>query len=154
SQTSSFVEEPEVSSSSIVRRKFLNMGLSEEVVKLIFASCSGSTWKQLGYSAINTARSALSMLLPLFDGVSIWDADQVVMLIESWPSSEDLDLKILTLKLVSLLALASAQRVQTLSLIKTRNVSINSVGTVITISDLVKTSVVTKKQPKNSATKI
>lgn len=56
-----------------------------------------------------------------------------------------LNLEMLTKKLVTLLALATAQRVQTLSLIKLNDISVSDTKITIVISDLVKTSVTTKQ---------
>ncbi|ODM91877.1 Enzymatic polyprotein [Orchesella cincta] len=150
----STVENSEASSSDIVRDKFIKQGLS--------------------YSAINTARSALSMLLPKYDNVSfgehyltsrimkgvfrsnppkarydsVWDASIVVKSVGSWANNRELNLRQLSLKLVALMALASAQRVQTLSLLKLSEMSISSSGVVFTVSDLVKTSGPNRKQPR------
>ena len=93
----------------------------------------------LGYSAINTARSALSLIaehngvpvgqnedmatylkgvrnqyphLPKYS--TIWDADILLAHMESLGEPQTLDLKTLSVKLAALILLASAQRVQTL----------------------------------------
>lgn len=59
-----------------------------------------------------------------------------------------LNLKNLTLKVVMLLALGSAYRVQSLSLIKLNNIKLNNDGMEITITDRIKTSRPGSKQPK------
>ena len=92
------------------------------------------------YSAINSARSALSAILcndngltigkfnsvkrfmkgvferrpptPRYD--SIWDANLVLDFLKTFPDFSELSLRMLTYKLIMLLALASAQRAQTL----------------------------------------
>ncbi|KAL9962673.1 hypothetical protein ACROYT_G031795 [Oculina patagonica] len=95
----------------------------------------------LGYSAINTARSALSSVITLggkttfgehplvtrfLKGIFelkpslprytvIWDVGTVLKFLQTFPPITDLTLKQLTKKLVTLLALVTAQRTQTLS---------------------------------------
>lgn len=97
----------------------------------------------LGYSSINTARSALSIILPLYEGhkfgkhplvtrflkgvfelkpalpkyPEIWDVQRVLDHLKSYKSAEELSLKDLTLKLTMLLCLLTAQRCQTVQLI-------------------------------------
>lgn len=61
--------------------------------------------------------------------------------------TESLSLKELTFKLVCLLALATAQRVQTLSLIKISNIVKTKTGIRIRITDQIKTSRVGAPQP-------
>lgn len=125
----------------------------------------------LGYSAVNTARSALSFLLNEINGKSfgenklvgrlmkgvyrlkpplpkytaVWDTSNVLNTILSWKENNELDLKLLTHKLVCLLALTTAQRVQTLSLIKLKNIHFDCLGISIVFTDILKTSVTTKK---------
>ena len=181
----------------------MNLGLSNQVVNILVASCSLGTHKQYksylckwqeyctvnnlsssnvtindvlnflctvytegkGYSAVNTARSALSLILPSIDGHAVgthplvsrfvkgvgrlkppkprynytWDVDLVFKLFETWPSNNFLDLKQLTLKLVSLLAIVTAQRVQSLNLIKIDNIREEGDVIVIRIPDPIKT---------------
>ena len=94
----------------------------------------------LKYSAVNTARSALSALLPQFDGRSFgsnpnvvllcrgvsvknpskgkysgfWDVVDVLELFQEWGDNRFLSLKLLTFKTVMLLLLVTAQRGQTI----------------------------------------
>jgi len=98
---------------------------------------------RLSYSALNTARSALSCILVMDNGIPFgqqqavkrlmtgffninppkpryahtWDVKVVLDLLETWNPIEELSLKTLTLKLTMLLALVSGQRVQTLCLL-------------------------------------
>lgn len=98
----------------------------------------------LSYSSINSAKSALSSMLgkcedccigqhPLIikfmKGVSklrppsaryevTWDANKVLLLFKNWGTDSDLSLHFLSLKLLGLLALITAQRVQTLAAIQ------------------------------------
>ena len=95
--------------------------------------------KRVGYSAVATARSALSSFIKV-DGVKggdhplvsrfmtglfnqkpalpryseTWDPQIVLNHLKTFPSIDDMSLKQLTLKLVTLMALLSAQRAQTL----------------------------------------
>jgi len=92
------------------------------------------------YSAINTARSALSCIMIDKNGVSIgnsnvvkrflkgifelrppsaryayiWDVSVVIEFLKNYPVEHDLPLSIITYKLVMLMALATKQRAQTL----------------------------------------
>jgi hypothetical protein len=96
----------------------------------------------LGYSSINTARSALSAILPLHQGFKIgdhplvsrflkgvfelrpalpkynevWNVNVVLDHLRSYKLAEELSLKELTLKLTMLLCLLTAQRCQTIHL--------------------------------------
>lgn len=123
--------------------------------------------KGLGYSAINTARSALSSIMsrdkagnefgshPLvcrfMKGVfqqkpalprysNIWDPNIVLNFLSRMSPRKRLTLKGLTEKVAALLALLTVQRVQTLHLIKLENISFNENQVQIVISDLLKTS--------------
>ncbi|KAJ0169654.1 hypothetical protein K1T71_014839 [Dendrolimus kikuchii] len=75
-----------------------------------------------------------------------WDPGIVLRHITSLPCNSTLTLEALTKKLVTTLALATAQRVQTLSSIKLEDINISNNKITIIISDLLKTSVITRKQ--------
>jgi integrase len=120
----------------------------------------------LSYVSINTARSALSTFLGTVDGHSIgshplitrftkgvsrlrpptskynttWDASIVLKFLSGWDNNDKLSLKDITLKLVSLLALCSAQRVQTLSSLLLSGVIFNRNSVIINISKQLKTT--------------
>lgn len=118
------------------------------------------------YGSFNSHRSALSLLLAgnigedpiikrFMKGISrlrpprprynsIWDPKQVFDYFEKEPS---VSLKSLSIKLVTLLTLATGQRLQTLSLIKLSNIKEYDSGIQIFIDDRVKTSGVNIKQP-------
>ncbi|XP_077256292.1 uncharacterized protein LOC143894093 isoform X1 [Temnothorax americanus] len=122
------------------------------------------------YGTLNTERSAISLIslddssnnpimTRFFKGVfklrptkakydSIWDIEVVLRWAEELEPLETLDLKQLTYKLVILMALATAHRVQTLALIKINNISISQEGVQITITEAIKTSKVGVDQPK------
>ena len=94
----------------------------------------------LGYGALNTARCALSTILPSFEGHTFgthpylcwllkgayernppqprysqfWDVNKVFQLLKEWGPSSKLTLKQLSLKLALLLLLVSSQRGQTI----------------------------------------
>ena len=94
----------------------------------------------LGYTALNTARSALSTILPAYGKntfgshpivclllkgayernppkpkyTQFWDVNKVFDLFKSWGSNVNLSLKFLTLKLAVLLLLVTSQRGQTI----------------------------------------
>ena len=103
----------------------------------------------LSYSALNTARSALSCLLPNVDGVPVgkhdsikrlltgffnirpsipryshtWDVTPVLDYLRNMHPLTDLSLKSLTLKLTMLLALVTGQRCQTLQKLNLKNLT-------------------------------
>lgn len=120
------------------------------------------------YGTINSYKSALSLLLGtnlnderlkrFMKGVFrlrpmnpkynfTWDTDIVFnFLAEKWPN-ESLDLKTISKKTLTLLALVTANRVQTLSLIKIENIHIKDKEIIIKVPDLIKTSKVNSFQP-------
>lgn len=126
----------------------------------------------LSYSSINTSKSAISTIVGSTNGVKIgehdvvkrfmkgvfklrpakpryectWDAELVLSVIRSWPINDQLSLKNLTLKVVSLLALATGQRVQTISSISIKNIQWGDVVQ-ITIPDILKTTRPEKGNP-------
>ena len=126
----------------------------------------------LGYSAVNTARSALSMIVscegaPLsqnedlsifMKGVrnqsphlpkysAIWDADLLLNYLNSMGAPQDLNLKDLTIKLAALLLISSGQRVQTLEHLSIDNLFLSP--------DLAQFSIMTKlKHTKNKGTEV
>jgi len=109
-------------------------------IEQVLSFLAGLYEDELSYASINTARSALSTILGPIDGCKIgdhnlvtrllkgvgklrpplprysstWDVNRVLDLFLIWPENSDLSLKQLSLKLVALLALTTAQRVQTL----------------------------------------
>ncbi|CAG9134391.1 unnamed protein product [Plutella xylostella] len=121
------------------------------------------------YGTINSFRSALSLLLGndisqdksikrLIKGVfrsrpslpkyaNTWDPQIVLSHISKWTPHTELSLEKLTKKLVTLLALCTAHRVQTFSLIKLSNIIISDSGVKINIVDLIKTSGPGRDQP-------
>ena len=118
----------------------------------------------LGYSAINTARSALSVLLPQIDSASVgnhrlvkrllrgvflqrpalpryqftWDVSKVLKYLKTLEPVNSISLKLLTYKVAMLIALLSGQRVQTLHLIDVKNVEFRDSVVVIRVTELVK----------------
>ena len=125
-----------------------------------------------GYSAINTARCALSSFMSdnrqvtignfvsikrFLKGVfelrpsmpryeHIWDVDIVLDFLRNYYPYEGMPLSILTMKLVMLLALTTAQRVQTLHSLNLENVEFQEDLVIIPISDFLKqTSVRNRK---------
>ena len=105
--------------------------------------------RDLGYEAVNTARSALSSLGIVLDGcwagnhplvirfmkgvfnlrpprpryTATWDVQPVLVLLKSMYPLHTLSLKEITLKLVMLMALTHAARVQTLHLLNISGIS-------------------------------
>lgn len=128
------------------------------------------------YSALNTARSALASVVILdderytitthpwiiryFRGVFnlrtpvprysfIWDVGKVLDYLRGLTPAHRLNLKQLTLKVCTLLALVTAQRIQTLSLLSIDNVRITIDRVEIAVTELLKQS-----RPGNIGTKL
>lgn len=122
-----------------------------------------------GYSSLNTSRSALSLILGskitsddcitrFFKGIyrlnppkpkynETWDTNIVLNYVSNLYPHNLISLHDLSLKAISLLAIASAQRMQTLSLIKIKNISIEENCISIKVDDLIKTSKPGSYQP-------
>lgn len=123
--------------------------------------------RQLSYSAINTARSALATFLMIGNGThtvgthplvikfmrgvfnlrptkprykEIWDVTLVLNYLRKLSPAKSLSLKNLTLKLVMLIALISAQRVQSLHLLSLDNLHMKNNKAVFVIDQLLKHS--------------
>lgn len=114
------------------------------------------------FGTMNSARAALAFLYSssigtnpsikrCFNGVyhirptkpkyeKTWDPDVVLNYVKSLFPNEELSLRKLSTKLITLLALATGQRVQTLSLISLENITTMSEGIEIKIPDRIKTS--------------
>ena len=118
----------------------------------------------LGYSALNTARSALSSLIMLPCQVSlgnhplisrfmrgvfqqrpslpryteIWDVNIVLSYLRKLSPAESLSLKTLTYKVTMLLTLLSGQRVQTIHLLDISTMKINNSSCTFVITEKVK----------------
>lgn len=114
------------------------------------------------YGSLNTARSAIALIMGpklgaddrvkrFFKGVFrskpptakydvTWDPGIVLSYLNSHYADDNLDLQKATKKLVTILALTTGHRVQTLSLIKIQNIKFTSDGIQITITDTIKTS--------------
>lgn len=124
--------------------------------------------KTIKYGTFNNYRSALSLILPevgtnplvcrWIKGVSrvrpparkynfTWDPNQVIDMLEKWYPNGDLSLEKISKKLSTLLALTTAHRMQTLSLIKVENIHISPEKIQILIPDVIKTTNVRSEQP-------
>lgn len=125
--------------------------------------------KGCAYGSLNSHRSALSALIGnnigsddcikrLLKGAyklkptrpkynQTWNPQLVLNHISTWPPNEELSLEKITKKLVILLAICTAHRMQTLSLIKVENIMFLDSGIKINISDIIKTSAPRREQP-------
>nr|CAH7742645.1 unnamed protein product [Callosobruchus chinensis] len=110
-----------------------------------------------GYSTINTHRSALNAISKagknseverFMRGEKIWNPLQYCLCLKKLHPLNRLDLKKLKIKLTLLLALCTAQRVQTLSKIRLPNIRCTEQGVKVTITDVIKTSAHKKMQPE------
>lgn len=126
-------------------------------------------FKKAKYGTFNQHRSALSLILPNDIGKNLlirrflravarlrpprprynitWDPNVVLDNIRRLDQNEDLPLIRLSRKLAILLALATGQRIQTLSLIKVENIIFTEEGSRIYIPDRIKTTKVKSFQP-------
>lgn len=124
--------------------------------------------KGSSYTSLNTNRSALSLIINsgigtdpqikrFFKGIfklrpsrpkynDTWDPSIVLNFIEKWYPLQELTFEKITKKLVILLALTTAQRIQTLSVIRLNNIQFVNSGVNIEVTDLLKTSSPGKKQ--------
>uniref|UniRef100_A0ABD2WDB4 Tyr recombinase domain-containing protein n=1 Tax=Trichogramma kaykai TaxID=54128 RepID=A0ABD2WDB4_9HYME len=121
------------------------------------------------YSTLNGIRSALALVADIeiakdsnvkrfFKGVSklrpaqpkyayTWDPKVVLQYISTMGNNEDLSFKILSKKLITLLALTTGHRMQTFSLIEIRNIKISSEKIEIFVPATIKTSKTGALQP-------
>ena len=119
--------------------------------------------KNLGYSALNTVRSALSTFIQI-DGVPVgshymitrfmkgvyackpalprnnvtWDTSVVLHYLKSLSPVKKLDIKELTMKSVTLTALLTGQRCQSLTLMDIRNIDCTTSGVKFRFGDILK----------------
>jgi Phage integrase family len=119
----------------------------------------------VGYSSINSARSALSLYLKPIDNFTVgnhpiinrfvkgvgklrppsakyqetWDVNILLNYIETLGSNNNLSLQMLTYKMVGLLAIITAHRVQTLNSILISNITYNNNNMCIKITKMLKT---------------
>lgn len=125
--------------------------------------------KGAAYGTLNSHRSAISLIvgpdiaedfklkrfmkgafnlkpnMPKYD--ITWDPQIVLDLYSKKEINEELSIKQLTKKLITLLAIVTAQRMQTLSLINIKNIQILKEKVLIKIPDVIKTSGLNKLQP-------
>ena len=118
----------------------------------------------LGYSGINTAKSAVSSVVNIVNNIDIgnnhlikkfmkgvfnrkpclprlsstWAVSDVLKYLKTLSPVEDLSLKLLSYKLVVLLALTTGQRIQTIHSVDLRNVVISDDSIKIRFGDLLK----------------
>lgn len=133
---------------------------------IFFTNCTKIT---KCYSTLNVYRSAISLLLSnelknnphiqrFFKGLSnihpqqpkysvIWDPSIVLNYLTNLSENEQLPLELLTKKTATLLALVTAQRVQTLSKIRIENIQLSREKISIKIPDKLKTSRRNVNQP-------
>uniref|UniRef100_A0A1Y1L6N9 Tyr recombinase domain-containing protein n=1 Tax=Photinus pyralis TaxID=7054 RepID=A0A1Y1L6N9_PHOPY len=123
----------------------------------------------LGYGSLNSFRSSLSVIFSpsvaedarikrFFKGVAslrpprpryttLWNPELVLKHLSSWFPNEDISLEQLSLKLIMLLALVTAHRMQTFSLIELSHIIADAEGVRIFIPARIKTSGPNRNQP-------
>lgn len=121
------------------------------------------------YGTLNSIRSSLSLILDydlgshrdikrFFKGVYrlrpnkpkydvTWDPSQVLNHVQNLYPNLTLKIEVLSKKLIILLVLVTAQRIQTMSLIKINNIHVSDSDIKIKIPDIIKTSKINKNQP-------
>lgn len=146
-----------------------NVNVFEGTKTLVLSFLTQQFSKGCSYGSLNSHRSALSLFLNnnigsdecirrLIKGAyklnpcrpkytSTWDPQLVLNYISNWYPNLELSLERITKKLAILLALCTAHRVQTFSLIKLENISITENGVRIAIIDTIKTSAPGRDQP-------
>jgi integrase len=140
-----------------------NVNVFEASVPYIISFLTEIFHTGVQYSTLNTYRSALSLIVNsrigpddrltrLFKGFYrlrpptpkynfTWNPAVVLNFLENWYPNEDISLEQLTKKVVTLIALVTAHRVQTLSKIQISNIAhLNNERIIIKIPSLIKTS--------------
>lgn len=149
--------------------KKYNIDTYEASIPYILKFLSESFESGASYGTINTTRSALSLLISpkigsderikrFMRGVYrtkppapkynlTWDPGVVLTYLANLYPNEDISLEKITKKVVTILALTTGHRVQTLSLINIKNIKIMSDKIQIYIPDIIKTSKTGHLQP-------
>jgi site-specific recombinase XerD len=147
----------------------LDKDVFDNSISLVLTFLTDQFNQGASYGSINSHRSALSLFLGnnigkdeqikrLLKGVykmrpsfpkytHTWDPKIVLDHIAEWYPNTTISLEKITKKLVVLLALCTAHRVQTISLIKIHNIHLCPNGVKIIISDIIKTSAAGREQP-------
>ncbi|XP_063901621.1 uncharacterized protein LOC135121245 [Zophobas morio] len=136
-----------------LRRSYQQKLVPAEAVEILIPSLTDSTLKQYNTALKNWWSYCQRVFknrppTPKYD--TTWNTEAVLNWAEALGPLKVLDLKSLTFKLVSLLALATAHRVQTLSLIKISDMTVSKSKVIIKISEQIKTSRVGVAQPSFS----
>ncbi|OXU31271.1 hypothetical protein TSAR_014168 [Trichomalopsis sarcophagae] len=146
-----------------------NIDVFKPNISSVISFLTGEYEKGLSYSSLNGIRSASSLIIAediaqdsrmkrSFQGISksrparpkydrTWDPQIVLKFWQSQPANENLDLKDLSKKLITLLALVTAHCMQTFSLIDIDNIKINTNNIEILITDRIKTTKRNSTQP-------
>lgn len=149
--------------------KFNNISVFTNTIPSVISFLTDRFNKGCSYGSLNSHRSALSLFLGESVGSDdrvkrilkgayklkpnspkytlTWDPQIVLNYVSFWHPNLDLPLDKITKKLTTLLALCTAHRVQTFSLIKLENIIISDSGVKISITDAIKTSAPGRDQP-------
>ena len=135
--------------------------------------------KGLSYSALNTARSALASVIVLQGNQSfgthplvsrflkgtfttrpalpkykeVWDVNTVLEHLKTLHPAEALSLKLLSLKIVMLMAILSGQRCQTIHALTTKEMKVSKDTVIFIVNDLLKTTKPGKERPHRPVSK-
>lgn len=146
-----------------------NIDMFEESITNILLFLTEQFEAGAQYGTLNSCKSALSLILGpqigndcrikrLFKGIFrlrpplpkyhyTWDTSLVLDHLAQWYPNQSLSLELISKKLVTLLALITAHRVQTLSKIDVNNIEQYPDKLIIKIPDLIKTSRIGSQQP-------
>ncbi|KAJ8962924.1 hypothetical protein NQ318_001335 [Aromia moschata] len=174
-RTSPPVAKPYPGGRSVIREACRRKHIPENAMELMIAALSLSTTKQYNSTFVKwwafcqgqpdkiyqpTVQDILEVLTQEFQNGStysttnthryeeIWDPHPALLMLEKLHPLDSLGLKKLTIKLILLLTLGTAHRVQTLSKIRLGNIRSTEQGVEVKITDIIKTSAPKRMQPK------
>lgn len=138
------------------------MGIHTPTISEVIEFLQREFDRGLSHSSLNISRSAISLITEAdigndpamrryFKGISkarpskpkynyTWNPKCILDYFSSKPSNENLTFKELSYKLITLLALVTGHRIQTLSLIKIENIIVSDAKVMVLIPDRIKTS--------------
>ncbi|XP_015119029.1 uncharacterized protein LOC107042483 [Diachasma alloeum] len=158
-EESSPPENPYPGRDQIVRQAYMSRGTPEVAIPVVMASISSGTLKQSALAFLADVSLGEDPLIQrFFKGLSVlrpsqpkydytWNPKSVLLSIEKWPDNSELSLKQLSKKLITLLALTTAHRIQSLSTIKIDNIDTQNDIVHIKIPDRIKTSARIRPNP-------
>lgn len=137
-------------------------------VTLILKFLTDEFHKGASYGTLNSFRSALKLILPNLENDHIsrflrgvfkikpnfpkynttWNPNLVLDHLSKLYPNENLSIKEISKKIVTLLALSTGQRMQTLSLITVKDINVTDTYVIIKINEIIKTSAPNRQNPQ------